>query len=161
MGQLQRIQHIGLCVADIDRSLAFYVDLLGLRLVERHEPGEGPLGPIGAAFLSCGQFHHDLVLFYGLQDTGERGWFGAGRQPSPPTAHIAFQVENRAVFEGVLARLRACDVPIVHGPVKHSSTHPDGDGTYGENRAFYIQDPDGHVIEIMCEMAVISSPVIV
>tara|TARA_Y100000590_G_C15489478_1_gene927120 strand:+ start:526 stop:792 length:267 start_codon:yes stop_codon:yes gene_type:complete len=39
------------------------------------------------------------------------------------------------------------------GPLVHSPTHPEGDGSWGENRALYFCDPDGNAIEIFCDMA--------
>ena len=41
----------------------------------------------------------------------------------------------------------------MRGPLVHSPTHPEGDGTWGENRAMYFCDPDGHRIEIFCDLA--------
>ena len=51
MGRLKRLQHIGIKVSDIENSMAFYRDVLGLKVSERHEPGKPP----GIrAFASCG-----------------------------------------------------------------------------------------------------------
>ena len=49
--------------------------------------------------------------------------------------------------------LRAHRVAFVKGPLVHSPTHPEGDGSWSENRAMYFCDPDGNAIEIFCDMA--------
>ena len=63
------IGHVHLKVADIDRSLAFYRDILGFDVMQR----------IGdeAAFLSAGGYHHHLGL---------NTWNGPGAPPPPPGA---------------------------------------------------------------------------
>ncbi|MDQ0377873.1 VOC family protein [Amycolatopsis thermophila] len=50
------VGHVALCVTDLDASLRFYRDVMGLRISEQM-PG------IGAAFLRAGGRHHSLVLF--------------------------------------------------------------------------------------------------
>jgi catechol 2,3-dioxygenase-like lactoylglutathione lyase family enzyme len=155
MGLLRGVGHVGIRVADIDRTIAFYTEILGMKVTERHEPGELRPGTMGAAFLRCGQNHHDLSVFFGPPDRVQPAGPDAdtGRGPIAGPHHFAFLVDDRAAFEAMLARIRERGIPIVHGPVKHSPTHPDGDGTWGENRSFYFCDPDGNRIEITCEMA--------
>jgi catechol 2,3-dioxygenase len=154
VGLLRGIGHVGIRVADVDRTIAFYTGVLEMKLTERHEPGELRPGSLGAAFLRCGRNHHDLSVFFGPPGQIEPGTdSGEGRTAGPH--HVAFLVEDRAAFEAMLGRVRERGIPVVHGPVKHSPTHPDGDGTWGENRSFYFCDPDGNRIEITCEMATI------
>ena len=62
-----RVGHIHLKVADLERSLTFYRDLLGFEVMQR----------IGnsAAFLSAGGYHHHIGL---------NTWESAGGTPPPP-----------------------------------------------------------------------------
>jgi imidazolonepropionase-like amidohydrolase len=55
--KVRGVGHLVLRVRELDRSLAFYVDLLGLEEVARRDFGEGPM-----VFLSGGATHHDLAL---------------------------------------------------------------------------------------------------
>ena len=70
--------------------------------------------------------------------------------------HFAFECDSRSDWLRLEAQLRARgDVQFVRGPVLHSWVDPRGDGSWGENEAFYILDPDGHRIEIFCNLATI------
>ena len=62
-------------------------------------------------------------------------------------------MESRADFDAWESHIRSLGIEIAHGPVVHSPTHPEGDGTLGENRAFYFHDPSGNGIEIFTDMA--------
>ena len=48
-------------------------------------------------------------------------------------------------------------VQVVRGPVIHSGYVRGGDGSWGENEAIYILDPDGHRVEIFWALATIGS----
>ena len=63
--------YVALAVTDLDCSIAFYRDLVGLTLQERH--GDE------IAFLRCGKDHHDVVLYKGAQ---------------PGLKRMAFQLET-------------------------------------------------------------------
>src|SRR2546430_14814989 len=63
------IGHVHLKVADIDRALGFYHDVLGFDVTQRY--GDQ------AAFISAGGYHHHI----GLNTWGSRG----GAPPPPPT----------------------------------------------------------------------------
>ena len=45
----------------------------------------------------------------------------------------------------------------MRGPVLHSFVQDRGDGSWGENEAVYILDPDGHRIELFCDLATIDA----
>src|SRR5881398_3466246 len=62
-----RIGHVHLKVADLDRALGFYCDVLGFELQQR-------LGS-GAAFISAGGYHHHIGL---------NTWESKGGSPPPP-----------------------------------------------------------------------------
>jgi hypothetical protein len=57
----------------------------------------------------------------------------------------------------LVEHVRALDIPVVRGPVLHSFTDPRGDGSWGENEAVYILDPDGHRIELFCNLSTIDA----
>ncbi len=61
--RISKVGHVVLRVRDVEDSLAFYGDVLGLREVGRGEFGEGLM-----VFLSTGDNHHDLALVQGDAD---------------------------------------------------------------------------------------------
>ena len=65
-----RIGHVHLKVADLERALGFYCDVLGFELMQR-------MGS-GAAFISAGGYHHHI----GLNTWESKG--GHRRRPAPP-----------------------------------------------------------------------------
>lgn len=153
MGRLKRLQHIGIKVSDIENSMAFYRDVLGLKVSERHEPGEAPGYP-GLCLMRCERDHHHVNLIYSPDWAGResRGDSGGDDNLDIGVHHFAFEVDTRQDFDEMLEELNGKGVEIVMGPVKHSTTAPDGDGSWGENRSFYFLDPDRNRIEIFCEM---------
>jgi catechol 2,3-dioxygenase len=122
-----RIGHVHLRVADLERSLAFYRDLLGLTLTIDGEARGVP----GAAFLAAGDYHHHIAL---------NTWLSRGSTP-PPSGHtglhhFAILLPDRAALAEVVARLVAHDYPL------------DGAQDHGGTVAVYVQDPDGHGVEL-------------
>jgi len=84
-----RIGHVHLKVADINRALAFYCDVLGFELMQR-------LGA-QAAFVSAGGYHHHI----GLNTWESRG----GAAPAPGTTglyHLAILYPTRAALGAAL-----------------------------------------------------------
>ena len=118
-----RIGHVHLKVADLDRSLAFYRDVLGFELTQR-------LGA-QAAFLSAGGYHHHL----GLNTWESR----AGRPPAHGTTglyHLAILYPTRAKLADALRRLIRAGIPL------------DGASDHGVSEALYLRDPDGNGVEL-------------
>ncbi|MGH3665237.1 MAG: VOC family protein [Egibacteraceae bacterium] len=124
---ITRLNHAVLFVRDVDRSVAFYTDVLGFRVV--------PIAPDGfkAAFLQApgSTNDHDLGLF----EIGD----GAGPSPAGRTAvglyHLAWEVDTLAELErlkGLLAE---------HGALTGASDH-------GTTKSLYGGDPDGLEFEI-------------
>ncbi len=157
--RVRRLQHLSLEVTDIDRSIAFYRAFLGMKLTERHKAGEVKAIPVELAFMRLGDDHHDLVLVKNPAKTYIPRPRGPeeDREGPPSFHHFAFACANRAEFLAMLERARAMGVGIVRGPVVHSPWDPRGDGSWGENEAFYVLDPDNHRIEIFCDMATIDA----
>jgi len=149
----RRCHHVALEVRDMDRSIDWYREFLGMRLTERHAAGENRNIPVALAFLRLGEQHHDLVLAH--DPTREY-------QPRDPRAgpagihHFAFECPDRESFLACLERADSLALQIVRGPVLHSASQPGGDGSWGENESFYVLDPDGHRVELFCDMASVS-----
>jgi len=123
-----QIQHVGLVVADLERSRAFYADVLGLDEVPR--PPNFTFD--GAWFRFGGTEIHLLAEEHTTGGAGQDGGVGAARGM---THHLALEVDD---LEPALARLAAHGVALEGGPM------PRGDGYV---QAFFL-DPDGHVLEL-------------
>ena len=110
-------------VADIDRSLGFYRDILGFDVTQR----------IGdeAAFISAGGYHHHLGL---------NTWESRGGSPPPRNTtglyHVAIRYPDRAQLGNALKRLVEANWPIA------------GATDHGVSEAIYLRDPDGNGIEL-------------
>jgi len=118
-----RIGHVHLKVADIERSLAFYRDVLGFEVMQRYGPD--------AVFVSAGGYHHHI----GLNTWGSKG----GAPPPPGTTglfHIAIVYPTRAALADALRRLRAAGITL------------EGASDHGVSEALYVRDPDGNGVEL-------------
>src|SRR6266545_2692284 len=87
-----RIGHVHLKVADLERALKFYRDVLGFELTQRYGAQ--------AAFLSAGGYHHHIGL---------NTWESAGGSPPPPGTtglyHLAILYPTRGDLADALRRL--------------------------------------------------------
>ncbi|MBV8936761.1 MAG: VOC family protein [Alphaproteobacteria bacterium] len=120
--KIERIDHLNLTVADLDRSLEFYKRVLGMKAEAIGE---------GRAALCFGQqkIHLDAA-------GGAMAMSGERRMP----AHICFITETP--MGEVKARVEECGVPIrMEGPRA---------GAIGTIQSIYIDDPDQNSIEISC-----------
>src|SRR5205809_2646341 len=94
-----RIGHVHLKVANLDRALAFYRDVLGFELTQRY----GRQG----AFLSAGGYHHHIGL---------NTWESAGGPPPPPGTtglyHHAILYPTRAALADALRRVIAAGIEL-------------------------------------------------
>ena len=153
------MQHFSVEVSDTDRSIAFYREVLGFKVTERHAAGEVAAIPVELTFLRLGSRHHELVLVHNPKKTyRQRPTRPEDDLDGPPSIHhFALECDTREAFEAVVAKVRETGTPVVRGPVVHSAWHPDGDGSWGENEAIYILDPDGHRVEIFWALAAIDA----
>ncbi len=118
-----RIGHVHLKVADLDRALHFYHDVLGFEITQRYGRE--------AAFLSAGGYHHHIGL---------NTWDSAGGSPPPPHAtglyHLAIVYPSRAELADALRRLLEAGIPL------------EGASDHGVSEALYLKDPDGNGVEL-------------
>jgi lactoylglutathione lyase len=123
-----RILHAMLRVGDLERSVAFYTHVLGMRELRRKEYPDGRF----------------TLAFVGYQDESEGtaieltyNWGVEKYDPGTGYGHIAIEVENaaRACEE---ARKRGGRVTREAGPMKHGTTV-----------IAFIEDPDGYKIEFI------------
>ena len=117
------IGHVHLRVSDLDRSVAFYRDVLGFEL-------RGQLS-IGVAFLADGDYHHHIAL----------NTFESAGGPPPPAGstglfHFAIRFDDQDEFLAVLRRVLDAGVEI-------TSVRD-----HGANEAVYFDDPDGNGVEL-------------
>jgi catechol 2,3-dioxygenase-like lactoylglutathione lyase family enzyme len=142
---ISRVGHVGIHVTDVDRSLAWYRDILGLTVTGRWTLGGGE-----AVFMRFDEDHHNIVLFTHPGDVAEEdrhaGFNGLN--------HIALEVEGRDEWLKALANLREKGVEIVDGPLIHGPEGGDPTRYIGGSgsRSFYFLDPDGNRLEIYADM---------
>ncbi len=118
-----RIGHVHLKVADLERALRFYRDVLGFDVTQRYGRQ--------AAFLSAGGYHHHIGL---------NTWESAGGSPPPSGAtglyHLAILYPSRADLADALVRLLEAGIPL------------EGASDHGVSEALYLRDPDGNGVEL-------------
>ena len=148
--------HFAMEVSDMDKSIAFYRDLLGFKLTERHTSDEIEAIPMDLTFLRVGENHHDLVLAHNPNKKYRRRTAEDDAGGPAYIHHFAFGCPDRAAWLEIMEDGRARGIEIIRGPVVHSKYDSRGDGSWGENESFYILDPDGHRLELFCEMATIA-----
>ncbi|WP_142858537.1 VOC family protein [Salinigranum halophilum] len=126
------LDHVALRVADLDRALGFYHDLLGLpvRDRERFENGEVPYVAVVA-----GGRHLHLVPDEGFDPDDVGG------------EHVCLllrsdDIDSRAELEALLAELEAAGVTVEPDEPKKRY------GAYGRAWAAYVRDPDGRRVEL-------------
>ena len=117
------IGHVHLKVADIERALPFYRDVLGFDVTTR-------LGD-SAVFLSAGGYHHYIGL---------NTWESRGGSPPPPGTtglyHVAIRYPDRRTLAGAVRRVLDVGLPL------------DGASDHGVSEAIYLRDPDGNGVEL-------------
>jgi catechol 2,3-dioxygenase len=120
------IGHVHLTVADLERSLAFYRDILGFEVTARY--GDS------AVFLSAGGYHHHIGL---------NTW--AGKGATPPSQghsglyHFAILFPTRRELAIVLKRLIDAGYPLT------------GTADHGVSEALYLNDPDSIGVELYAD----------
>jgi len=118
-----RIGHVHLKVADLERSLKFYRDVLGFEITTRYGTQ--------AVFLSAGGYHHHIGL---------NTWESLGGSPPPAGAtglyHVAVLYPTRALLVDAVRRVLAAGIEL------------DGAADHGVSEAIYLRDPDQNGVEL-------------
>jgi catechol 2,3-dioxygenase-like lactoylglutathione lyase family enzyme len=129
--QITGMDHIVLNVADIDGSLGFYTDVIGLQ-AERVE-----------------QFHKGEVGFPSVR-INESTLIDLVKSNAPVVNegvahnlnHFCLVADN-VDLDSLVEMLKAQDVPVLRGPVSRW-------GARGQAMSVYFLDPDGNEIEVRC-----------
>jgi catechol 2,3-dioxygenase len=117
------IGHVHLKVADLDRALSFYKDLLGFEITQRY--GDS------AVFISAGAYHHHIGL---------NTWHSKNAGPAPVRAaglyHLAIVYPTRKDLAVIFKRLTDAEYPLT------------GASDHGVSEAIYLNDLDGNGVEL-------------
>jgi catechol 2,3-dioxygenase-like lactoylglutathione lyase family enzyme len=120
---IDHLDHLVLTTAQLERCVAFYTQVLGMRL-ETFGAGRKALR-FGAQKIN-------------LHEAGKE-FEPKARRPTPGALDLCF-IADRPLDE-VIAHLRAVGAPIIEGPVQRT-------GATGPIRSIYLRDPDENLIEI-------------
>jgi catechol 2,3-dioxygenase len=128
MAKIRRLQHAVLNCRDVEASMKFYADVLGMEVVS-YDPGRK------MAFLSFAAEHHSIALFQGPAEaaTPAPGHLGLN--------HLALEIEGgEDELRELYTRLKGHGVRI------------DRLTDHVISRSVYFFDPDGNRLEVFCEM---------
>ncbi|MDO8329859.1 MAG: lactoylglutathione lyase [Fluviicoccus sp.] len=123
-----RLLHTMLRVGDLSRSLAFYTQVLGMRLLRQQDY---PEGRFTLAFVGYGEEHDSTVLEL------THNWDTSSYDLGAGYGHIAIGVDD---VYAACEKIRSAGGRIVRepGPMKHGSTI-----------LAFVEDPDGYRIELL------------
>jgi catechol 2,3-dioxygenase len=122
---VQRIERVDLRVRDVEASLRFYRDVVGLEVTEQSPERAALAAPGGEPFLTVASSGVTR-----LADPRSTGLF-----------HVAIRFPSRATLGDALARLAEAGLPI-------------GAGDHAVSEALYVSDPDGNGVELYYDRAV-------
>jgi catechol 2,3-dioxygenase-like lactoylglutathione lyase family enzyme len=131
MMNIRKADHVSLLVANTERSLQFYTQVLGMQEIPRPKNFDFP-----GAWLTKANFQIHLI---GEEVEGRAKQVNPGYHADELAlgrgTHVAFEVDD---LEAAIQHLREQGVEIVGGP------RPRGDGV----QQMYICDPDGYIVEL-------------
>ncbi len=119
------LDHLGVQVADVERSLVFYLRVfapLGMREMMRFDRGPG------------------LVIGLAGPDGVPSFWLSPAAGAEARELHVAFRAPDRGAVDAVHAAALAAGAEVLHAPREWPEYHP---GYYG----VFLRDPDGHNVE--------------
>ncbi len=138
---LSRIHHVAYRCRDAKQTVQWYETMLGMRyttaFAEDHVPSTGAYDPYMHVFLDCGG--GNVLAFFELPQQPEMG-----RDANTPewVQHLAFEVADEAALLAAKAHLQANGVEVL-GPTYH-----------GIFRSIYFFDPNGHRLELACNIGI-------
>ncbi len=118
-----KIGHIHLKVADLDRSLAFYCDLLGFEVTTRFGND--------AAFISAGGYHHHIGL---------NTWHSKNAPPAP--------LRSAGLFHTAIVYPTRKDLAVAYKRLIDANYPLTGAADHGVSEALYLNDPDQNGVEL-------------
>jgi len=128
---VKELGHVVLYVSDLERSAAFYRDVLGFRQVFG-----GPGTSFGAAAFSSGRTHHELLLIEVGEDAEP---IPAGRRVG--MYHFGLKIgDTDDELREALSRLNDAGAEVV------------GTGDHGFTHSIYVLDPDGNEVELYSDV---------
>lgn len=123
-----RVLHTMIRVGDLDRSIQFYTDMLGMKLLRRKDY---PEGKFTLAFVGYGDESDTAVIEL------THNWEIDGYDPGNGFGHVALGVKDiYAVCDAI--RAKGGTISREPGPMKHGTTV-----------IAFIKDPDGYAIELI------------
>lgn len=134
--EVKELGHVVLYVHDVQRSAAFYRDVLGWRQIMPKD-GSQPRLPAAAFSAPYGRTHHELLLIEVGEDAAEQP---PGRRVG--LYHFGLKIgDTDDELRAARDRLQEAGTPIL-GASDHTFTH-----------SLYIADPDGNEIELYIDVA--------
>lgn len=137
--KLERIHHVAYRCKDAKQTADWYADVLGMTFTtafaEDHVPSTGEYDPYMHIFLDCGG--GNVIAFFELPNQPDMG-----KDPNTPTwvQHIAFEVADMGALLAAKSHIEARGIDVV-GPTFH-----------GIFRSIYFFDPNGHRLELACNI---------
>jgi lactoylglutathione lyase len=123
-----KLLHTMLRVGDLDRSISFYCDILGMQLLRRKDY---PDGKFTLAFVGYGDEQNNAVIEL------THNWDTTAYELGNGFGHVALGVENIYTACDAIKNLGG-KVTREPGPMKHGSTE-----------IAFVEDPDGYKIELI------------
>jgi len=136
--EIKELGHIVLYVRNIERSAAFYRDVLGWK--QLRTSADGPLGRVPVALFSSGRTHHELLLI----EVGEDA------QALPRGRHVGlyhFGLKVGDSDDELREAIRGC---------REAGVHVVGMSDHTVTPSLSINDPDGNEIELYVDMPGVS-----
>jgi len=124
-----RMMHTMIRVVDLDKSIQFYTELLGMTLLRRDDY---PEGKFTNAFVGYGPEETDTVVELTFNWGREEGY-----DLGNAFGHLALGVRDIYAVCAALEK-QGAKIPRPPGPMKHGTTH-----------IAFIEDPDGYKIELI------------
>lgn len=121
---IKKLLHTRMRVNDMDETIRFYQDILGLELIERKKSARGS----DLAFLRV-PHSDELIELCSFPASGKV-------QVQEDLVHLAFEVEN---LDSMMTYLKGKNIPITDGPTESSSG----------SRFCFIDAPDKYEIELI------------